>query len=144
MRSLMRLLLIAATVTASAYAASRTVTFSQDEVGQPPRGFEFGHTAGIGRPGQWIVRDDDGNRLVAQTDTDQTRARFALAILADVVTMDADLSVRLRPISGQVDQAGGLVWRYQDQDNYYLVRANALEDNVVLYKVENGNAPTSR
>ena len=44
----------------------------------------------------------------------------------------------MRPLAGQVDQAGGLVWRYQNQDNYYLVRANALEGNVVLYKVENG------
>jgi hypothetical protein len=41
-------------------------------------------------------------------------------------------------VSGRVDQAAGLVWRYRDQDNYYIVRANALEDNVVLYKVENG------
>jgi hypothetical protein len=47
--------------------------------------------------------------------------------------------VRFRPVSGRVDQAAGLVWRYQDADNYYIVRANALEDNVVLYKVQNGN-----
>jgi hypothetical protein len=49
-----------------------------------------------------------------------------------------DLSVRFKPISGRVDQAAGLVWRYQNQDNYYIVRANALEDNVVLYKVQGG------
>ena len=42
------------------------------------------------------------------------------------------------PVSGRVDQAAGLVWRYQNEDNYYIVRANALEDNVVLYKVQNG------
>jgi hypothetical protein len=46
--------------------------------------------------------------------------------------------VRFKPISGRVDQAAGLVWRYENQDNYYIVRANALEHNVVLYKVENG------
>lgn len=46
--------------------------------------------------------------------------------------------MRFRPVSGRVDQAAGLVWRYEDEDNYYIVRANALEDNVVLYKVENG------
>ena len=51
---------------------------------------------------------------------------------------DVDLSVRFRPVSGRVDQAAGLVWRYQNEDNYYIVRANALEDNVVLYKVQNG------
>ncbi len=37
-----------------------------------------------------------------------------------------------------IDQAAGIVWRYQDPNNYYIVRANALENNVVLYKVENG------
>jgi hypothetical protein len=46
--------------------------------------------------------------------------------------------VRFKPVSGAVDQAGGLVWRYRDKDNYYIVRANALEQNVVLYKLENG------
>ena len=45
---------------------------------------------------------------------------------------------RLKAISGGADQAAGLIWRYKDPDNYYIVRANALEDNVVLYKVENG------
>jgi hypothetical protein len=48
------------------------------------------------------------------------------------------LSVKFKAISGSGDQAAGLVWRYKDQDNYYIVRANALEDNVVLYKVEKG------
>ena len=43
-----------------------------------------------------------------------------------------------KPVSGRVDQGAGLVWRFLDEDNYYVVRANALEDNVVLYKVENG------
>ena len=51
---------------------------------------------------------------------------------------DVDISIRFKPISGHVDQAGGIVWRYLDRDNYYIVRANALEDNVVLYKVEKG------
>jgi len=52
--------------------------------------------------------------------------------------VDLDLSVRFKPVSGAGDQAAGLVWRYQDKDNYYIVRANALENNVVPYKVENG------
>ena len=117
---------------------TRTMGFSQDDIGQPPRGFEFGHTAGIGRPGTWVVQAEGSNKILAQIDDDSTRARFALAVLTDVVTANVDLSVRLRPVTGQVDQAGGLVWRYQNQDNYYLLRANALEDNVVLYKVEGG------
>jgi hypothetical protein len=46
--------------------------------------------------------------------------------------------VKFKPVSGEVDRAAGLVWRYRDENNYYIVRANALEDNVVLYKVEEG------
>lgn len=71
-------------------------------------------------------------------DADSTRARFPVAVVSDIRATDVDVSVRFRPISGRVDQAAGLVWRYRDQDNYYVVRANALEDNVVLYKVEKG------
>ena len=119
-------------------AQGLSVDFSADSVGEPPRGFAYGYTANVGRPGRWVVRADAGNRLLAQEDTDTTRARFALAVLPDIAAADLDLSVRVRPISGTIDQAGGLVWRYQNQDNYYLVRANALEDNVVLYKVEGG------
>ncbi len=123
---------------AAAHAATRTVDFTADIVDQPPKGFEFGHTAGVGRPGRWVVQVDGSNKVLAQTDADSTRSRFPVAVLSDVTTADVDLSVRFKPISGRVDQAAGLVWRYQNQDNYYIVRANALEDNVVLYKVEGG------
>jgi hypothetical protein len=51
---------------------------------------------------------------------------------------DLDLSVKFKAISGSTDQAAGLMFRLQDANNYYIVRANALENNVVLYKVENG------
>jgi hypothetical protein len=61
-----------------------------------------------------------------------------VAVVDDLRAADVDLSVRFKPISGKVDQAAGLVWRYQDEDNYYIVRANALEGNLVPYKVEKG------
>jgi hypothetical protein len=112
--------------------------FSDQVEGQPPEGFEFGHTAEQGRPGRWVIRADGGDKVLAQVDDDPTRARVPLAVLAEVEAVDVDLSVRFRPLSGRVDQAGGLVWRFRDQDNYYIVRANVLEHNVVLYKVENG------
>ena len=120
------------------HAASRKVDFSDDAVGQSPKGFEFGHTAKAGAPGKWIVEAEGTNKYLAQVDADNTRARFPVAVVSDISAADIDLSVRFRPISGRVDQAAGLVWRYRDQDNYYIVRANALEDNVVLYKVEKG------
>jgi hypothetical protein len=85
-----------------------------------------------------VVQADGANKVLAQTDADPTRARFPVAVLSDFTAGDVDLSVRFRPITGRVDQAAGLVWRYRNEDNYYIVRANALEDNVVLYKVENG------
>ena len=123
---------------AVANAASRTVDFNQHAIDQPPKGFEFGHTAGVGRPGKWIVQAEGSNKFLVQTDADSTRSRFPVAVLSDVSAADVDLSVRFKPVSGRVDQAAGLVWRYQDENNYYIVRANALEDNVVLYKVQNG------
>jgi hypothetical protein len=118
--------------------ASRKIDFSDDLVGQPPKGFEFGYTAKAGTPGKWIVQAEGANKYLAQVDADNTRARFPVAVVLDISAADVDLAVRFRPVSGRVDQAAGLVWRYRDQDNYYIVRANALEDNVVLYKVENG------
>jgi hypothetical protein len=123
---------------ASLMAATRTVTFDDDAAGQAPKGFDFGHTQKQGNPGRWVVQQDAGGKYLAQLDADRTRSRFPVAVLSDLSTADVDLSVRFRPVSGRVDQAAGLVWRYQDEDNYYIVRANALEDNVVLYKVEKG------
>jgi Domain of Unknown Function (DUF1080) len=125
-------------MTVVAYGATRKVDFSDDAVEQPPKGFEFGHTAKAGAPGKWIVQAEDSNKYLAQVDPDNTRSRFPVAVLSDVTTADVDLSARFRPVSGRVDQAAGLVWRFQNEDNYYIVRANALENNVVLYKVEKG------
>jgi 3-keto-disaccharide hydrolase len=123
---------------AMALAGTRTIDFTADAVGQAPKGFLFGHTAKAGAPGKWVVQAEGPNKVLAQTDADSTRSRFPVAVLADTPAADVDLSVRVKPVSGRVDQAAGLVWRYQDEDNYYIVRANALEQNVVLYKVERG------
>jgi hypothetical protein len=136
--SMLFIALAALGATVVVQGASRKVDFSDDAVGRPPKGFEFGYTAKAGAPGRWIVEAEGADKFLAQVDTDDTRARFPVAVVSDISAADIDLSVRFRPISGRVDQAAGLVWRYRDQDNYYIVRANALEDNVVLYKVENG------
>lgn len=135
-------LLILLTVTAMAQTGSRRIIdFASDRSGEPPAGFSFALT-GSGRPGVWSVRKDDVGveraNVLAQTDADTTSYRFPLALFDDISTIDVDLSVRFRPVSGKVDQAAGLVWRYRDHNNYYVVRANALEGNVVLYKVEYG------
>jgi hypothetical protein len=130
-------ILVVAVVT-PAFGQTRRADLAAEAVDQPPKGFDFGHTAGVGRPGRWVVQAEGSNKVLAQLDADRTGARFPVAVLADVRAADVDLSVRFKPVSGQVDQAAGLVWRYQDENNYYIVRANALEDNVVLYKVQQG------
>ena len=131
-------------VTAHVYGATRTVDFSDDALGQPPKGFEFFYTAKIGVPGKWLVQADGTNKVLAQTEADRTRARFPIAVLTNISAADVDLTVRFKPLSGRIDQAAGLVWRFQNEDNYYIVRANALENNVVLYKVEAANARICR
>jgi hypothetical protein len=121
-----------------AFGETRKVDFSSDAAGEAPKGFLFAHTAKVGAPGKWVVQADGSNKVLVQVDADSTRSRFPVAVLSDVTAADVELSVRFKPVSGRVDRAAGLVWRYQDQDNYYIVRANALEGNVVLYKVQNG------
>jgi len=77
--------------------------------------------------------------IVAQTSTDTTDYRFPLLIADEGSFKDLGLSVRFKAVSGEVDRAGGLVFRLKDANNYYIVRANALEDNYRLYHVVAGN-----
>ena len=76
--------------------------------------------------------------MLAQTSADPARDRFPLAIYDPMRLRDGDISVRIKPVSGREVQAGGIVWRYRDENNYYLARVNALERNVQVFKVENG------
>ncbi len=120
-------------------AAQTKLDFNQDKAGAPPSNFTTALT-GQGKAGVWLVVKNDAvqGNVLAQTDADATSYRFPVCVYDKLTTKDADISVKLRAISGKGDQGGGLVWRYRDKDNYYVVRANALEDNVVLYKVQNG------
>jgi hypothetical protein len=117
------------------------LNFDADRSGEPPSGFAFGRT-GSGRLGRWIVQAEkdapSGTKVLAQVDTDSTSYRFPVAVLNEPSFRDLRLSVRCKPISGKVDQACGLVFRYRDESNYYIVRANALEDNVRFYYVQDG------
>ena len=115
--------------------------FDTVPVGQPPAGFTFGRT-GRGRPGRWIVRAaqdaPSAPNVLVQIDTDTTSNRFPVADADEPSVRDLTLSVRCKPISGRVDRACGLVFRYQDEDNYYIARANPLENNVRFYYVKDG------
>ena len=122
----------------SVCAEARTWSFSKDDVGKPPNGFEFTTTRET-PPGRWEVIEDEGKPVLAQLDEDSTDGRFAMAVASDASYRDLRLSVRGKPVRGERDQAVGLVWRYKDADNYYVVRLNPLEANVRLYRVVNGN-----
>ena len=123
-------------------ASAETWNFDADPVSAPPAGFSFGRT-GKGKPGRWVVQAEkdapSAGNVLAQLDTDSTNYRFPVAVADEPKLGDVSLSVRCKPVSGRVDQACGLVFRYQDEDNYYLTRANALEDNVNLYYVKDGS-----
>jgi hypothetical protein len=79
-----------------------------------------------------------GNNALVQLDDDPTPDRYPLAVADEPVLRDLELSVRCRPFAGRVDQACGLVFRYRDERNYYVTRANALEGNVRFYYVRDG------
>jgi chromate transporter len=121
--------------------AATTWTFDSAAVGQAPPGFSFGRT-GSGRAGRWVVRAapdaPSGPNVLTQEDSDRTDYRFPVAVADGRTFGDVSLSVRCKPVGGRVDQACGIVWRYRDENNYYLARANALEDNVRFYYVQNG------
>jgi hypothetical protein len=98
---------------------------------------------GRGGPVAWSVIDDPtgpaGPKVLAQTSRDRTDYRFPLAVFDQPVLQDLDVAVRFKPVSGEVDRAAGIAVRLADRDNYYVVRANALEDNVRLYRVVKGD-----
>ncbi len=115
--------------------------FDGDTPGQLPAKFHGAKTAG-GTQEKWTVTADptapSKPNVVAQTSTDQTDYRFPLLISDEGSFQDVDLSVKFKAVSGSVDRAGGLVFRLRDPNNYYIVRANALENNYRLYHVVNG------
>lgn len=112
--------------------------FDSDVAGKPPPRFQFART-GQGTEGTWVVLQDptapSKPNVLAQTSTDPTDYRFSLAIAEEGSYQDVAVSVKFKAVAGKVDQAGGIVFRYQDPNNYYVVRANALEDNYRLYHV---------
>ena len=110
------------------------------EVGAAPTGFKFART-GQGAPSKWTVVSDatsSAGRVIEQSSTDRTDYRFPLAIFEPIVAKNVEVSMSFKPVAGRVDQAGGIAVRVVDADNYYVVRANALEDNVRFYRVVKG------
>jgi hypothetical protein len=121
-----------------AQPGARTIDFDDMPAGQPSRGFTTGLTGG-GGPVRWIVREDpEGGKVLAQESPDDTDFRFPLCVYDGFEARDVSASCRYLAQSGEIDQVGGVIVRYRDPRNYYIARANALEDNVRLYRVVDG------
>jgi hypothetical protein len=126
-----------------AIAAGQTVTFEQDAVGSPPKDFDYG-LAGEGEPGRWEMVQDrtaTGGKALAQLTTDPADYRFLVAIYKPMVAANAEITVHCKPVGGKIDRACGVIVRAIHGQNYYVARANALEDNVRFYRVRNGQRP---
>ena len=115
---------------------TETVRFDSDPVGSKPKGWTITMT-GKGEP-HWTIEKDDTAPSKSSVFKQSGTATFPLALKDGTNIRDGFVAVRFKPISGSKDRAAGLVWRARDANNYYVVRANALEDNVVLYKTVNG------
>ena len=108
------------------------ISFQNDRIGATPEGWTVTLT-GKGDP-KWTVENDEtapsGSKVLKQSG----RATFPLLLKDDSHIKDGFVEVKFRAIAGSQDRAAGVVWRAKDANNYYVVRANALEDNFVLYK----------
>lgn len=107
--------------------ATRTWNFDRAAVGAVPEG-------AIVFSGSWGVRAEEGAPSAPNALCQTASAEFPAIQLSSEVHRDMAMTVRLKPISGRTDQAGGVLLRVQDANNYYIVRANALESNVVIFK----------
>jgi len=119
---------------------AETVNFDAGAVGAPPRGWVAGVTGrGAAR---WTVEADADAPTKPNVLKQSGQGDFPWCVLRDVTLADGFVEAKFKPLSGRQDQAGGLVWRWKDGDNYYVARANALENNVSLYYTQNGRRNT--
>jgi hypothetical protein len=119
---------------------TQTVNFDSAKPGSVPAGWTIAPSADAA-PRWEILKDPSAPSppyVFAQISKYAAGDNCPLAILNKMNVKDGDLSVKVKPVTGRHERAGGLVFRYRDPENYYLLRANALENSIVLYKVEDG------
>jgi hypothetical protein len=121
----------------------RTIRFSKEELGKVPMGWTAAKT-GKGEGSVWKIVEDEtapskNGYVLAQT-AEGPNSLFNICVLEDSNYKDVELSVSFKPIAGKNDQGGGFVWRYKDNNNYYLARLNPVgsASSFAVYKVENG------
>ena len=127
---------LGATILASV-ALGQTVNFDNLQTGAPPPGWTATKT-GSGAP-KWSIEKDDTAPSKPNVLKQSGEATYPVCIKDDTSIKDGFVEVKFKPISGKEDQAGGLIWRAKDSDNYYIARANALEGNVRFYRVVAGS-----
>jgi hypothetical protein len=116
--------------------SNHTVSFESDQIGVTPEGWTATLT-GKGDP-KWTVESDETALSKSKVLKQSGRATYPLLLKNDTNIRDGFIEAKFKAIAGSQDRAGGVVWRARDANNYYVVRANALEDNFVLYKTVNG------
>jgi hypothetical protein len=119
---------------------AETISFDADAVGSAPAGW----TAGVTGRGahRWSVEAEAGAPSGSNVLKQSGRGDFPWCVKNEPRFADGHVEVKFKPVSGKDDQAGGVVWRWKDGDNYYVARANALEDNVSLYYTQAGRRIT--
>ena len=127
--------LVASVVSTTVLA--QTVNFDSDPVGTVPPGWTCGVT-GSGTP-RWSVVADASAPSKPNVLKQSGKGAFPWCVKSGTSLTDGFVEVKFKPISGGEDQAGGVMWRWKDGDNYYVARANALENNVSLYYTERGS-----
>ena len=115
---------------------NRAISFESNRIGAVPEGWTSTLT-GSGDP-KWTIESDETAPSKSNVLRQSGRATYPLILKDDTSIKDGFVEMKFKAIAGSQDRAAGLVWRAKDANNYYVVRANALEDNVVLYKTVNG------
>jgi hypothetical protein len=122
-----------------AAALIQVVNFDSSATGTLPDGWKSGVT-GSGTP-RWSVEADATAPSAPNVLKQSGRGTFPWCVKESSVN-DGFVEVKMKPVSGREDQAGGVVWRWKNGDNYYVARANALENNVSLYHTTDGRRNT--
>jgi hypothetical protein len=134
MKTLNTFLFMSTVITATTLAA--TVNFDDAKPGEAPPGWSATQT-GKGMA-SWNVEKDDTAPSKPNVLKQSGEATYPVCIRDNTRIKDGFVEVKFKPIAGKEDQAGGVIWRCKDADNYYVARANALEDNVTIYHTING------
>ncbi len=122
----------------SILASDTLFSFNNSTIDEKPIGWSQYFTGKPGENPNWKIVDNNGNKVLAQLSKDNPNYHFNEIVFDRFKAKNVMLEVKIKGVKGEMDQGGGFVWRFIDADNYYVVRANPLEDNVVLYKVANG------